>query len=190
MKIIGVCVLTHDAEKRRLVEQACVDYERDLRAFLNGILRDSHFAEDTFQRTVVRAIESSSAANSATIRGWLFRIALNTARDLKRKLARENQRLRAVQELSAAPVVNHMYNDVANLVTEEERDLVRQALNQLNKNYRQVVIRRIQNGQSFAEIAEELDRPLGTILTWMRRALIELREMNIIRSLSDDGTPG
>ena len=39
---------------------------------------------------------------------------------------------------------------------------------------------RLQQGQTFAEIADELDRPLGTVLTWMRRALQELRDMAVL----------
>jgi hypothetical protein len=31
-----------------------------------------------------------------------------------------------------------------------------------------------------------MNKPLGTILTWMRRALIDLRDMNEVRRLSDE----
>ena len=69
-------------------------------------------------------------------------------------------------------------------MTEEQKLVVQKALSRLSEDFRDVVIRRIQRGQTFAEIAEEIDRPLGTVLTWMRRALIELGEMTEIRNLS------
>jgi RNA polymerase sigma factor (sigma-70 family) len=180
--------LQHDADIRRLVERACVDNERDLRAFLNGVLHNSQLTEDAFQQTVVKAIESSSAVDSTKIRGWLFRIALNVARDAKRNVGREERSQRAVHELTLARTTDNIHDAVAHLITKEEQHLLQQALNRLKPDHREVVIRRIQQDQTFVEIAEELNRPLGTILTWMRRALSELREMNIVRSLSDDET--
>ena len=180
--------MQHEADIRRLVERACVDYERDLRAFLNGVLRDSQLSEDAFQQTVVKAMESSSAVDATKIRAWLFRIALNTARDIKRKVGQEKRSQRTVHELASARTFGNIHDGVAQLITKEEQHLLQQALNRLNPDHREVVIRRIQQDQTFAEIADELNRPLGTILTWMRRALSELREMNIIRSLSDNET--
>jgi RNA polymerase sigma factor (sigma-70 family) len=165
-----------------------VDYERDLRAFLNRVLRDSQLTEDAFQQTVVKAIESSSAVDSTKIRGWLFRIALNTARDIKRKVEQEKRSQRTVHELVSARPPGNVHDAVAHLITKEEQQLLQQALNRLKPDHREVVICRIQQEQTFVEIADELNRSLGTILTWMRRALSELREMNIIRSLSDDET--
>ncbi len=182
--------MTRDAEIHRLVKQACVSNERSLRVFLNAVLRDSHLAEDAFQRTVAKAIESASATNAGSLRGWLFRIALNTARDFQRDIAKEQRNRRAVHEMSAGRPSAAASDSVADLITEEERTLVRKALSRLREEHRNVVVRRIQHGQTFTEIAEELDRPVGTILTWMRRALIELKQMNEIRDLSDDGTHG
>ncbi len=151
-----------------------------------GVLRDPHLVADAFQKTVIKAIEAASTANPDTIRGWLFQIALNIARDLKRELARRQRKQTDIDDLSATGATDRLYDGIATLITAEEKELVRQALSRLSPNYRDIVIRRVQHGQTFAEIAEDLDRPLGTILTWMRRALNELREMNVIRRLSDD----
>ncbi len=71
------------------------------------------------------------------------------------------------------------------LVSVEERSAVRTALSRLSEDYREVVVRRIQNGQSFAVIAAEMNKPLGTVLTWMRRALNELRESEELRRLDE-----
>lgn len=162
-------------------------HERDLRAFLNGVLRNPHLSEDAFQKTVIKAIETSTTPNTGNLKGWLFRIALNVARDLKRDLTREVSNRRTVHEVitSRSTAID---DSVTQLITAEEKELVNQALSRLSPNYRDVVIRRVRHGQTFAQIAEDLDRPLGTVLTWMKRALNELREMNLIRSLSDENT--
>ena len=181
--------MSHDAEIHSLVEQACVEFERDVRAFLMGVLRDVHLVDDAFQKTVIRAMEAASAVNPETVRGWLFRIALNEARGLKRVSARQGRLHKAVWESSSPDAQLEVTDGLSQAVSEEQVGAVREALGRLDDRYREVVVRRIQNGQTFAEIAEEMNKPLGTVLTWMRRALAELREMNELRRFSDDESP-
>ncbi len=181
--------MPHDAEIRSLVERVCVEIDRELRAFLLGILKDVHLAEDAYQKTVVRAIEASDSASKATVRGWIFRIALNEARELKRVSKRQGRLNQAVWE--SFPDSDRLQTGKTQdgpewvAAREEQVEIVRSALQRLDGNYREVVVRRIQRGQTFAEIAADLNRPLGTVLTWMRRALLELREMEELRHLSD-----
>jgi RNA polymerase sigma-70 factor (ECF subfamily) len=52
---------------------------------------------------------------------------------------------------------------------------VREAVNRLPAEQRFVVERRIDSDQTFAEIAAELNVPLGTVLTRMRLALAKLK---------------
>ena len=74
---------------RTLVEEACVRWQSELMAFLSGVLKNGHLAEDAFQKMVIRAIEAAESARSETLRGWLFRIALNEARQLRRARQRD-----------------------------------------------------------------------------------------------------
>jgi len=178
--------LAHDVEIRRLVEQACVEFERDLRAFLTGLLRDPHLVDDVFQKTVIKAIEASAAVNRETIRGWLFQIAVNEARELKRTMSRQGRLQRAVWESFSPAAELDTEDGLSYAMSVEEDAAIQNALARLDENYREVVMRRVQKGQTFAVIASEMQQPLGTVLTWMRRALIELREMNELRRLSDD----
>lgn len=176
----------HDAKNRRLVEQACVDFERDLRAFLNGMLRDVHLVDDAFQRTVVQAIQASSQVQPETLRGWMFRVALNVAREQKRGQKRQGKLHRAVWESTLSTGSVETTDGFSEVASEEEKQCVRRALARLDNNYREVVTRRIHQGQTFAVIAEQMNKPLGTILTWMRRALAALREMDELKQVVDD----
>ncbi|MEO2015411.1 MAG: RNA polymerase sigma factor [Fuerstiella sp.] len=178
--------MPHDVEIRRLVEQACVEFERDLRAFLIGVLRDPHLVDDVFQKTVVKAIEASSTVNPETVRGWLFQIALNEAREQKRGVSRQGRLQRTVWESFSSGAELDREDGLFYAMSAEEEEAVRSALARLDENYREVVMRRVQKGQTFVMIAAEMNKPLGTVLTWMRRALIELREMDELRRLSDD----
>jgi RNA polymerase sigma-70 factor (ECF subfamily) len=58
---------------------------------------------------------------------------------------------------------------------------VTRSLSVLSPEQRQVVERRVWGGKTFAEIAAELDAPIGTVLTRMRLALCKLS-----KALHDD----
>jgi RNA polymerase sigma-70 factor (ECF subfamily) len=58
-------------------------------------------------------------------------------------------------------------------------DLVRQvksALEKLTGQQREVIELAYFEGMSQTEIAEKMRQPLGTVKTWMRRALLQMRE--------------
>ncbi len=60
-------------------------------------------------------------------------------------------------------------------VAQEERDLVKRAVEQLDSTHRQVVEMSFFDGLSHSEIAEALHSPLGTVKTRVRQGLIRLR---------------
>lgn len=180
--------MPQDFEIRQLVEQACVEFEGDLRVFLSGVLRDGHLVDDAFQRCVMRALESATSVRPETVRGWLFRIALNEARAIKRVDRRQGRLHHSVWQAQGATDRVDSADGLQLAVSAEQKEWIQQALGRLCENHREVVIRRIQQGKTFAEIAQEIDRPLGTVLTWMRRALAELREMEELRHLNDQSS--
>jgi len=68
----------------------------------------------------------------------------------------------------------------------EQRTLVRQALEKLDPAQREVLSEAYFGGLSHSEIAEKLNKPLGTVKTYIRQGLIRLREQ--LRR-SGSGTP-
>lgn len=68
------------------------------------------------------------------------------------------------------------------LAQSENRVLMGQALATLNPDQRQVLEMSYYEGRSYSEIAAELDVPLGTIKSWARRGLLQLRQkLSILR---------
>lgn len=177
--------MQNEPDKSDLVKLRCVELESDLRAFLFGILRDFHEVEDAYQRTVVRAIEASSTVNLDTIKGWLFKIALNEARGAKRSQALATRKKSDFQQLIEISESEEP-DAIQQMLSSEQRTFIQEAVARLPDTQQEVIRRRIQQGQKFHQIAKEMDRPLGTILTWMRRALNGLREMQEIRSIDPD----
>jgi RNA polymerase sigma-70 factor, ECF subfamily len=60
---------------------------------------------------------------------------------------------------------------------EETSAKVREALQSIPQNQRQVLEMAYYDGLSHTEITEQLDIPLGTVKTWTRRGLIKLRQL-------------
>ena len=180
--VSGDCAAT-----REIIEAACVQWEADLKEFLAGVLKDRH----AFQKTVVRAIETSQSGRQDTLRGWLFQVALNEARQIRREIRRETvQRQKLIDQGAGlrAGDASGRSNDLmwmvdAVLVNDDWAVAIRRSLAKLPVDQQEVVRRRIYEGQGFAEIAADMKLPLGTVLTWMRRALMRLREDSGLREL-------
>jgi RNA polymerase sigma-70 factor (ECF subfamily) len=175
-----------------MVESACVQWQADLKGFLLGVLKNRDLAEDAFQKTAIRALQSAETARTATLRGWLFQIALNEARQLLRQRKREiqNHERHAVQV--ATEYAERQLNAGAQwmmdlgLVNNETVKVIQHSLSRLPREQQEVIRRRIYGGQTFAEIAEQMQLPLGTVLTWMRRGLLRLKEDSQLRAFVDD----
>lgn len=145
----------------------------EVRAFLWGLTRSGEQAEELLQVTFGRLVEAGHTARDKSIRGWLFRVAYNEAMLWRRRTGVQERGLRKVapdakQHEEAAPW--------AGLVRSEETDRVRQALATLPAEQRRVVEQRIYEDKTFAQIAGELQLPLGTVLTRMRLALNKLQQ--------------
>ncbi len=149
-------------------------YERhqaELRSFLIGVLRDSHLANDALQATFTKAMEVGHTAMRESLKGWLFRVALNEALAIRR---RQQTRDRALQRVAwSRPDASE--SPVESVARRETVDVVRAALDELPAEQRRVVCMRIYEEKTFAAIAEELNLPLGTVLSRMQLAIRKLR---------------
>jgi RNA polymerase sigma-70 factor (ECF subfamily) len=145
----------------------------ELRRFVLGVVRDPDAAGDVMQATLSRALEFGHTARDETFKGWLFRVAYHEALAHKRREqagGRARRRLAAIREsaTSSAPADER-------LIRGEAAEAVRDALRRLPDDQRKVVLARVYDDKTFAEIARESGVPLGTVLTRMRRALAKLR---------------
>ncbi len=144
-------------------------WQEDVRTFLVAITRNADVAEEILQCTFSRLVESGEAARPASMRGWLFKVAHNELRLLKRR-----EKVHAHWLGAAAPRSTDETAPWESIVRGEETDRVRRALELLPSEQRQVVESRIRHGRTFAMIAAEVGLPLGTVLTRMRLAMAKL----------------
>lgn len=149
-------------------------FGQDVWAFLLGVLKDRNAADDALQQTFQRVAECGATASSETLRGWLFQVAFREALLIRRKLDLDG-RHRHGWWLAIGRSRNQSSPD-EHLVTKEQRECLRLAVEQLPEEQRLVVERRIHHHETFAQIAEQFDLPLGTVLTRMRIATQTLRK--------------
>jgi RNA polymerase sigma-70 factor, ECF subfamily len=125
-------------------------------------------AEDAAQETFVRALRSLSRWDAQRdFEPWLLAIAGNRCRTA---LA-ARQRRPAVAVLDEAACADRAPDvEAARNLAEE----VQLALGGLRVEYRAAFLLFHEHELSYDEIAESLNRPLGTIKTWIRRARREL----------------
>lgn len=163
-----------DADQSRLdpaaVEALYAEFSRDLLAFLVGVLRDSELAREALQATFSRAVESGHTAKDESVRGWLFRVAYNEALALRRM---QGQHQRLIRN-AAWDFWKESVGPEASVQNSELIEQVRQSLSELPPDQSTVVRMRIYEQKKFADIAQELNLPLGTVLTRMRLALKRL----------------
>ena len=153
------------------VERLYADLADELRRFVLGVVRDPDLVDDVMQATFVKALEHGHEVRVETSRGWLFRVAFHEALASRRRLTTREKGLRRLagfgRKGQAAPDES--------IVRGETVEAVRKALADLPDEQKRVVLARVYEEKTFAEIAGEFGLPLGTVLTRMRRALERMR---------------
>ena len=152
----------------------------ELRNFLTGVLRDPSLVQDVLQATFVKLLERGSDAAKESRKSWMFQVAFNQAREIRRKGANQQRILR---EKVAAPEPT-LDGPGDHFVRFERVEQVQQAIATLPAKQQEVVRLRVYEEKKFKEIAELLQLPLGTVLSRMRSAVENLRK--VLDDLQDD----
>jgi RNA polymerase sigma-70 factor (ECF subfamily) len=133
-------------------------------------------AQDVAQETFLRCWRSQeSLPDVQNPKAWIFRVALNAAKDLQRSAWR--RRVKPMLGSEVLPVGDKL-SPVLELEKKERLHRLRQAVMEELRPEEQDVFLLRQNGElTYEEIAEQLNRPVGTIKTQMRSALAKLRRV-------------
>lgn len=134
---------------------------------------DAQIAEDATQEAFVRAwLKLPSYQPRAPFRHWLYRIAINTARDALRRKPAEN-----LDEAHPMLLRDATPGPEAALLQKEQAELVQSAVDALPEAARSVLVLREYGGLSYREIASTLEIPLGTVMSRLNYARSRLRAM-------------
>ena len=181
-------------------------YERTSAHLLGVVLRiqrDRAQAEDILQEVYVnvwRAAQSFDAAQSQPLT-WLTSIARNRAIDsLRRKQTQPQIKTNITQRITqhSDDEETDVYDTVASeapgpldlLSRASEARALSQCMQGLSAQQRQSVALAFFDGLSHAEVAEHMREPLGTVKSWVRRALMALKDCLDTAVRRDGGTAG
>jgi RNA polymerase sigma-70 factor (ECF subfamily) len=142
-------------------------------------------AEDLAQETFLHALEAIASYQARSrFYTWLYRIAVNLALSHRRRQARavrlslHNRDGQCIGH-QAATLVGRISADAqdppAKLSARETQRRIEQGLADLDDEPRTVVVLRDLEGLDYAQIADILDLPVGTVKSRLHRARMELR---------------
>lgn len=151
-------------------------------------IRDRSLAEDIFQDTflkVINSLKSGKYKDNGKFLSWVMRISHNLIIDHFRREKQANLLSNDDYEGDLFNTRNLSESNVEdNIVYDQIVNDVRQLLDELPDDQKEVVILRHYAGLSFKEIAEQTDVSINTALGRMRYALINIRKQMEQRNIS------
>ena len=138
------------------------------------MVRDIGIAEDLVQETFLRVWNRIGGFDSdrGAVGPWVLAVARNRAIDYLRSREHRTDSNIELNETEHPELFADLSTDVFNF------DVIRQvkrALDQLDAQPRQAIELAYFEGMSQTEIAERMGQPLGTVKTWTRRAIQQMR---------------
>ena len=157
----------------------------DVYALLYRLTADTEEARDLTQETFLRAFQNISRfRGDANLKTWLYRIAINQARNRWRWWRRRRRDVtvsldgndgRSEQTLATKLRNDNAVDPEQETLAHERETQLREALLGLRRSYREAVILRDVEGFTYEEIAATLQINIGTVKSRLSRGRLELR---------------
>jgi RNA polymerase sigma-70 factor (ECF subfamily) len=159
------------ALRRQRFDQIVGVFHQDMYRYAAWLSRDKTIAEDVVQEALLRAWKSlESLRDDAAAKPWLLTI-----------VRRENARYFERKRLETVDIDNLTASQAALLAEEpsDELDDMRQAIYELDDDYREPLVLQVLMGFSTNEIGEQMGLKQGAVLTRLHRARAKLREQMV-----------
>jgi RNA polymerase sigma-70 factor, ECF subfamily len=174
-------VVIKKREEDRAQKEDLVSFEEALLPHLDAahnlakwLLRNEQDAQDVVQEAFLRAFKSFSGFHGSNGRAWLLTIVRNTSYTLLKKNRAADFTTTFDEEIHASG--HESVSPATILEHSEDAELMRQAMDELPAEFREILTLRHQEGLSYKEIAEIAQIPPGTVMSRLARARAKLRE--------------
>ena len=142
------------------------------------VVNKREWAEDVLQESYMYIWRSAAdyRASLSPPMAWMGLIVRSRALDFLRR--RSSERLHLTQELDdylSDTIEGDAPNPMNTALASEQAWALQQCMNQLDNKHREVVSLAYLRDLSHSDLAEQLKLPLGTVKTWIRRGLEQLR---------------
>jgi RNA polymerase sigma factor (sigma-70 family) len=167
-------------------EQSCFEqlihrHKNKVFAYISLYIRDQALAEDLFQDTfmkVIQSVRTGKYQDNGKFISWVMRIAHNLIIDHFRRVKQMNTVSNDNYESDLFNSKRFAESTVEdNMIRRQIQKDVRKMISMLPDDQREVVILRHYAGLSFKEIADITDVSINTALGRMRYALINMRKL-------------
>jgi RNA polymerase sigma-70 factor, ECF subfamily len=138
------------------------------------LLRNEEDAQDVVQEAYLRAFRSFSGFRGTNGRAWLLTIVRNTSYTLLRKSHAVDLTTTFDEEIHAT--AHDSVSPATILEHSEDAQLIKEAMDELPAEFREILILRHQEGLSYKEIADIAQIPSGTVMSRLARARTKLKE--------------
>jgi RNA polymerase sigma-70 factor, ECF subfamily len=158
---------------RETFERCFAQFAGGVRAVLKSKLGNEADVEDCFSRVFEKLWMQGSSVNPAALGAWLFVVARREAALQWRKQKSTDVAIDRLAE--GVSEFDPLLAPIEGILLRERIDSLKSAIQELPQEQQEVLRRRFIEDQSFREIAEALNVPLGTALTRLHIALKKLR---------------
>ena len=169
------------------LEALVVRHKDKLYTSILFLVKDKYLAEDIFQDVFIRIIDtmrSGRYTEEGKFLPWAMRIAHNLCVDHFRKVKR-TPTIRNGEDKDIFEVLNFSEDSAeTTMMKRQSHDRVREMLQRLPEDQREVIILRHYADMSFKEIAAATDCSINTALGRMRYGLINLRKLMIQKQIA------
>jgi RNA polymerase sigma-70 factor (ECF subfamily) len=157
--------------------ELALSYRKNICGLAYRITGDLHEAEDITQNVFIRAylaLPNFTPNHEGAFKSWLLTITSRLCIDYFRRTHQQNLfgELQPYQELELVETAKTIPDIIAD---SEDKRLLREALLQLPPNYRMAIVLKYIEELDYREIAQVMKIPIGTVGTWIRRGLEQMK---------------
>jgi RNA polymerase sigma-70 factor (ECF subfamily) len=138
------------------------------------LLRNEQDAQDVVQEAFLRAFKSFGGFHGSNGRAWLLTIVRNTSYTLLKKKRVADLTIPFDEEIHASG--DESVSAATILERSEDTELIREAMDELPAEFREILTLRHQEDLSYKEIADIAQIAPGTVMSRLARARAKLKE--------------
>jgi RNA polymerase sigma-70 factor (ECF subfamily) len=161
---------------KKAFELLVTKYQRKLNRLLSRFIRDPSEVEDVSQEAFIKAYRAlPSFRGDSAFYTWLYRIAVNTAKNYLVAAARRAPTSTTIDSEEAESFeeghqLRHMNTPEAELMSKQVAATVNQTMDALPEELRVAITLREIEGMSYEDIAAAMSCPIGTVRSRIFRA--------------------
>jgi len=150
-------------------------YKKIVLTLIRRMIKDEDDVDDLVQETFIKAFSALNTFQYGySFSSWIYRIASNNCIDFLRKkrftMVSISSQYDDSDEDHEIEIKDNSYQPDINLMHDEKKQLLLDAIEKLPENYREIIKMRHEEDMDYKEISDKLNLPLGTVKAHLFRA--------------------